>query len=66
MKYASVGSGVVFGIDEESKLFQCELPCKSGDDWKEIDFCLSVEQVEATAGEIVGTSFTGSIFKKAT
>ena len=64
MTYVSVGSGVVFGIDEGSKIFQCELPCTSGADWKEVSFCLPMKQIEAAFGEIVGTSTAEAIFKK--
>ena len=55
MKYVSVGAGEVFGVDKEGNVFRCMLPCQTGD-WKEVDICLEVDQLEATVGEIVSTA----------
>ena len=63
MKYVSMGIGVVFGVDKEGAVFQCTLPCNTGD-WKEVSTCLGVDQVEATVGEIVGTAIDTVVLKR--
>ena len=62
MKYVSIGAGKVFGVDESSKLFACDLPCNNGN-WMDLEICTALDQVEATiGGAIVGTR-TGAIYK---
>ena len=62
MKYVSVGSGKVYGVDESSNAFACNLPCENGN-WVDLEICTSLDQIEATiGGKIVGTS-SGAIYK---
>ena len=65
MKYVSVGADAVYGVDEGSKVFECALPCTSGGAWKEVEFCLPMKQVEATVEELIGTSTSGAVYKRA-
>ncbi len=65
MKYVSVGAGMVFGVDKDGMIWQCILPCDTGD-WVEVESNLKpVDVVEAAVGEIVMLiALDGQVFKK--
>ncbi len=63
LKYVSVGVGMVFGVDKDGNIWQCTLPCDSGD-WVEIESCLEVDTVEAAYGEIVISALDALVLKK--
>ena len=65
MKYISVGLNVIYGIDKDSKIFQCKIPCSGGEEWEEVEFCLPMNQLEVAVGEIIGSTSAGGIYKKA-
>ncbi len=54
---------MVFGVDKDGMIWQCTLPCDTGD-WVEVESCLEVDEVDATVGEIVITALDALVLKK--
>ena len=63
MQYVSVGHDEVFGIDEDSDVYRCKIPCIGN--WEEMAFDEgSMGEIDATIDGVFGVSTGGTIYEK--